>query len=106
MIKLPFEELQAATYSKLWTICQYEWGVHVISGCPRFIDYILNTESGNFKVIKERKCHVIANNSLISSDFNALVNIFGKDHVIKMKEYVRNGLFYIRTEVNGTYEEG
>uniref|UniRef100_A0A0K2T0P5 26S proteasome non-ATPase regulatory subunit 5 n=1 Tax=Lepeophtheirus salmonis TaxID=72036 RepID=A0A0K2T0P5_LEPSM len=104
MIKLPFEELQGAAYSILWTISQYEWGVHVISECPGFIEYILNRESGNFKVIKERKCDVIAN-ILKSSDSNNLVNIFGTPNVIKMKQYVRDGPFYIRTEVNVAYED-
>eukprot|EP00096_Caligus_rogercresseyi_P012095 TRINITY_DN4974_c0_g1_i1.p1 TRINITY_DN4974_c0_g1~~TRINITY_DN4974_c0_g1_i1.p1 ORF type:complete len:517 (-),score=106.25 TRINITY_DN4974_c0_g1_i1:447-1796(-) len=106
ILKLPFEDEAAGGYRLLGIISQYAWGIKAISEHSGFIEFILNRDNGRSKYAKQMKHRVIGNILTHGGDSSVLVQDFGTPIVIKMKEYVRDGPYYVQSEANVAYEEG
>ncbi|CAG9856336.1 unnamed protein product [Phyllotreta striolata] len=85
--KNPFAELKIAGLGILLGLAHQQWGQEEIKNSPGLIEYLLDRKVENVKECKEIKYDIVQALSMS--------NIFDKQTVTKLQEYVKEGPFYV-----------
>lgn len=84
----PFPEIKIAALSLLRALCTYRWGQRALSETAGFIEYLLDRKAEFNKDVLHEKYNVMK--TLVdSSDFDI-------NTIQQVKQYVKDGVFYIQ----------
>lgn len=102
LIKLPFSDLSSAAYNFLIRMSRNNWSLKKFAACPGFIELLLDRTSAREKSSKELKYDLIR----VITDHPA-AGQFISDHLLqRMKQYVKEGAFYVESQPEVAFEGG
>lgn len=90
----PFNDLRLAVLETFTAIACQPWGQHTFNNHPGFNEYILDRSTEKSKNGKEAKYLVVK--TLVESP--TAMNIFERPYYVRLKEFLIEGPFYVRTE--------
>ncbi|GAV02662.1 hypothetical protein RvY_13199 [Ramazzottius varieornatus] len=96
----PFKDIKIPVLGILKSMADQKWGHEHFRDEPGFMEYLLNRQAEVDKDIKELKFQIItaiAGSPTISEVFDSVT-------VIRLREYVQDGPFYMAAEHNVAYE--
>ena len=92
--KQPFPDLRYASLSFLLSVSRWKWGQKEMKGCPGFVEYLLDRKTEGDKKGKEMKYDIIR--TMAESPY--CEETMEGPVYLKLKQYVREGPFYVVTE--------
>lgn len=92
--KQPFTDLREAILKVFLAMSSQSWGAKRFQNQPGFMEYLFDRDAANDKTAKELKYEIIKNASEVK---DALV-IFGTPILIRLKQYVKEGPFYVKAQ--------
>jgi 26S proteasome non-ATPase regulatory subunit 5 len=96
----PFTDLRYSAFTIYHTMALQAWGQQTMNNYPGFKEYLLNRSTENEKVGKEMKYKIVQ--TLVESPTAAAV--FGQPYFMKLREYHREGAFYLRVQAEVAME--
>ncbi len=96
----PFTELRCSVLSLFLSLALMPWGQHILNDHPGFNEYLLDRSTEKTKEGKEGKFDVVT----VLVDSPTAKDIYGTPYFMRLKEYHREGRFYIRTEAAVAFE--
>lgn len=94
LCRQPFMEIRCPSLSILEALCNHRWAQTVLSNSPGFHEYLLDRSTEHEKIGKEAKYTVVK--ALAEAYHTA--DVFGRPYLLKLREYVRDGPFYVRAQ--------
>ncbi|CAH1787157.1 unnamed protein product, partial [Owenia fusiformis] len=101
IVQQPLLELRVPTLTIISHLAVQPWGQTMLNNQPGFNEYILNRSTENTKEGKELK-FLIAKNLI---DSPSVPEIFGRPYLLRLREYHREGPFYVRAQAEVATEE-
>jgi 26S proteasome non-ATPase regulatory subunit 5 len=101
IIKQPFPDLHLVGLKFLLSLCQWKWGQMEMQRSPGFVEFLLDRRTETEKEGKELKYYIIR--CLSESSFTE--RIFGSSLLLKFKDYVNEGPFYVKVETVVAFED-
>lgn len=98
--KQPFQDVHCAVLKVLRSLAKYRWAQENMTTCPGFLEYLLDRKTETDKTGKELKYEFIA--ELVHSPFSK--EVFDKPIHLRLREYEREGPFYVRAEAAVAFE--
>ena len=92
--KQPFPDLRYASLSFLLSVSCWRWGQKEMKACPGFVEYLLDRKTERDKRGKEMKYDIIR--TMAKSQY--CEETMDGPVYLKLKQYVREGPFYVLTE--------
>ena len=86
---------------QLKTVAKCEWGLEVMVELPTLTEYLLDRSTENEKECKEAKFEVVE--AICAS--KRCANMFGNQNYLKFRQFVKEGPFYVDTQLNVAFEE-
>lgn len=100
--KQPFPDLHYAGLDFLTSVAKEKWGMVAMGACPGFMEYVLDRSTESDKTGKELKYDLV--NTLATCPY--CEEILGASVLLKLKQYVNEGPFYVLTDpASATLEE-
>ncbi|XP_077865343.1 26S proteasome non-ATPase regulatory subunit 5-like [Saccoglossus kowalevskii] len=90
----PFGEIRGGAFLVLQSIGNQPWGQRQMNDYPGFTEYILDRSTESEKLGKELKFDIVK--VLVESPTTA--DIFGRPYLLRLKEYLREGPFYVKVQ--------
>ena len=94
MCKQPFLEIRCPSMAILQAIANQKWAQVVMNSQPGFHEYLLDRSTETKKEGKESKYEVIK--ELAEAPTSG--EVFGRPFLLRLKEYVRDGAFYVKVQ--------
>lgn len=91
LCRQPFLEIRQSALYLMHVVVSHEWGQRVMVSVPGFVEFLLDRSTEGTIAGKELKFKIIS--ALVNSSF--FERIFDTETVDKMKEYYRQGPFYV-----------
>ncbi|XP_064649529.1 26S proteasome non-ATPase regulatory subunit 5-like [Lineus longissimus] len=96
----PFADLRYSTFNIYCVMALQAWGQQTMNSYPGFNEYLLDRSTENEKVGKELKYKIVR--TLVESPTAAV--IYGQPYFMKLREYHREGAFYVRAQAEVVME--
>ncbi|KAJ8039549.1 26S proteasome non-ATPase regulatory subunit 5 [Holothuria leucospilota] len=90
----PFLEIRCPALSILQALCDHKWAQTQLLNRPGFQEYLLDRSTEHEKIGKESKYAVV---KALAEAYHT-GEIFGRPYLLKLREYVRDGPFYVQTQ--------
>ncbi|XP_072015580.1 26S proteasome non-ATPase regulatory subunit 5-like [Amphiura filiformis] len=100
MCKQPFREIHCPAMSILQAISNQKWAQILMNSQPGFHEYLLDRSTETDKEEKEAKFDVIK--ALAEAPTSG--EIFGRPFLLRLKEFVREGAFYVKVQSEVAFE--
>jgi len=90
----PFQDLRLGAFELLLIVASQDWGRKRICRHPGLVEFLLDRGTEGEKLGKESKYRIIA--ALANSE--DIINVIGQDAMAQLKQYVKEGPFYVRVQ--------
>ncbi|XP_076822852.1 26S proteasome non-ATPase regulatory subunit 5-like [Clavelina lepadiformis] len=101
LCKQPFLAIRCSGFHLLNTIAGCSWGIEAMSGFPTMTEYLLDRSTESDKASKEAKYEVVQ--TLVQSP--RFAHVFGNQNYLKFRQFVKEGPFYVESELSTAIEE-
>lgn len=98
----PFKDVKLPVFLLLKEMAHHRWGVEVFRNQPGFIEYILNRQIEVDADLKQLKFDLI----LAIATNGASKDVLDSVTIIRLKEYVKDGPFYLQGQHQVAFEGG
>lgn len=102
LCKQPFTEIRLNSLQILRALVSQPWAGRILNQEAGFLEYLLDRSTEPDKEGKETKYTVVKALAEVSSTGD----IFGRPALLRLKEYVRDGPFYVRVQSEVAMESG
>ncbi|XP_043913773.1 26S proteasome non-ATPase regulatory subunit 5 isoform X2 [Protopterus annectens] len=96
----PFTELHCSALRVFAAIADQPWGQKFMINSPGFVEYILDRSVDHDKESKDAKYELVK--ALVNS--NTIADIFGNQHYLRLRAYLREGPYYVRATASVALE--
>ncbi len=90
----PFLEIRCGSHAIMAAVANQEWAQRLFDSHATFKEYLLNRSTETEKEGKEGKYEIVK--TLVESP--TTMDVMGRVYLVKLKEYVREGPYFVRTE--------
>ncbi|XP_077987058.1 26S proteasome non-ATPase regulatory subunit 5-like [Glandiceps talaboti] len=94
LCKQPFLEIRCGAFNMLESIANQTWAQRQMNEHPAFAEYLLDRSTEHEKSGKEMKYSIVK--ALVESSTTG--EVFGRPYLLRLKEYLREGPFYVRVQ--------
>ncbi|XP_070567568.1 26S proteasome non-ATPase regulatory subunit 5-like [Ptychodera flava] len=94
LCKQPFLEIRCGALSVIQSLANQMWGQRLLNDQPGLAEYLLDRSTEKDKIGKEMKYAVVQ--TLVESPTTG--DVFGRPYLLRLKEYLRQGPFYVRVQ--------
>ncbi|XP_046844074.1 26S proteasome non-ATPase regulatory subunit 5-like isoform X2 [Xenia sp. Carnegie-2017] len=101
VLKQPFNNVRSSCYKVLHSLSSFPWMLADMKITPGFFEYLLDRRTENEKEGQELKYEVIKKITVCPD----ASNIFDKPMILKLKQYIRDGPFYVGSDVSVIMDE-
>ena len=101
LARKPFEDVAKEAFHILVAASQYSWGLRKMLNVGGFFEYLLDRSTAGEKESKDRKYYLIS--SVCSQ--KEVVNIIPPELLNQMRQYVKQGPYYVETTVEVALDE-
>ncbi|XP_078605208.1 26S proteasome non-ATPase regulatory subunit 5-like [Branchiostoma floridae x Branchiostoma japonicum] len=100
IVQQPFQNLHCAGLAVLQALSNQPWAQRAMANFPGFVEYLVDRSTEKDKMGKEARYEVIK--ALVES--STALETFGSPFYLKLKEYYRQGPFYVRVQAEVAME--
>lgn len=99
-LKQPFQNVRRPCFKTFHSLVSYQWMLEDMKNIPGFLEFLLDRTTEREKECQELKYEVIKK----MADSPRISVVFDKPFILKLKQFVRDGPFYVSSDVSVAME--